>query len=97
MDYKYKKHIFIVLPFSKFIDNNEKHIFARHLSLIVNNKDPVLFIYFRVKDITNLRIVDASVMRNVPSGNTNAACMMIAEKAADMIKYTRNKKSEVGK
>ncbi|XP_062603385.1 alcohol dehydrogenase [acceptor]-like isoform X1 [Saccostrea cucullata] len=39
----------------------------------------------RVKRIKNLRVVDASVMRNVPSGNTNAPTVMIAEKAADMI------------
>ncbi|CAC5363146.1 unnamed protein product [Mytilus coruscus] len=38
------------------------------------------------KGIRNLRIADASVMRHVTSGNTNAPTIMIAEKAADLIR-----------
>jgi len=43
--------------------------------------DPAL----RVRGIGSLRVADASIMPTVPGGNTNAATIMVAEKASDLI------------
>ena len=39
----------------------------------------------RVHGFDGLRVIDASVMPTVVSGNTNAATVMIGEKGADMV------------
>ena len=40
----------------------------------------------RVHGIECLRVVDASIMPTVPSGNTNAPTIMVAERGADLVK-----------
>jgi len=50
------------------------------------DEDAVVDAQLRVIGIENLRVADASVMPEDPSGNTNVPTMMIGEKAADMIR-----------
>jgi choline dehydrogenase len=40
----------------------------------------------KVHGVDGLRIADASIFPTMPSGNTNAPCIMVGEKAADLIR-----------
>ncbi|GBN66525.1 Glucose dehydrogenase [FAD, quinone] [Araneus ventricosus] len=84
----------------RFVDDDDKYFRCMALSIVItlnhqigtakmgNPRDPTTVVdpKLRVKTISHLRVVDASVMPNVPSGNTNVPTMMVAEKGSDIIK-----------
>jgi choline dehydrogenase len=58
-----------------------------------DDPDAVVDAQLRVRGVQNLRVVDASVMPVITSGNTNSPTIMIAERASDMIRAARKARS----
>ncbi|XP_075973275.1 ecdysone oxidase-like [Anticarsia gemmatalis] len=55
-----------------------------------NTTNSVVSSRLKVHGVKNLRVIDASVMPNHVSGNTNGPCVMIGERAAELIKEDYN-------
>ena len=44
----------------------------------------------KVHGLKGIRVADASIFPTIPSGNTNAACIMVGEKVSQIIKESIN-------
>ncbi|WP_266362999.1 GMC family oxidoreductase [Tellurirhabdus rosea] len=60
-----------------------------------NDEMAVVDAKLRVRGLEGLRVIDASIMPTIVSGNTNAAAIMIGEKGADLVMGVRQKAREV--
>ncbi|XP_043482242.1 glucose dehydrogenase [FAD, quinone]-like [Leptopilina heterotoma] len=81
-------------------DSNEYwECYVRHLTLTsyhpagTSRMGSVVDESFRIYNTSNLFVVDASVFPILPSGNINAAVVMLAEKAAQLFQQRKRKKS----
>jgi choline dehydrogenase len=87
------------MPGAKVQSDDEILAYARQTVITVFHQsgtckmgqDPMAVVdeRLRVRGMMGLRVIDASIMPNVVSGNTNAPAMMIGEKGAEMIKADR--------
>jgi choline dehydrogenase len=85
-----------LIPGADILDDAELDAFIRNRVELTQHpvgtcsmgigSDAVVDPQLKVNGIAGLRVADASIMPSVPGGNTNAAAIMIGEKAADLIR-----------
>jgi len=78
-----------LLEFARNSGNTGYHLVGTCRMGAESDANTVISDELRVHGIDRLRVVDASVMPRVPSSNTCASTLMIAEKGADMILQSR--------
>jgi choline dehydrogenase len=69
-----------------FVRRNLQLLYHPSGTCRMGGTDAVLDPELRVRGIEGLRVVDASVFPIIPGGNTNAPTIMVAERAADLVK-----------
>jgi choline dehydrogenase len=74
------------LDFARQYGSTAYHLIGTARMGPATDKTSVVDDQLRVHGLQGLRVVDASIMPSMPSANTYSATMMIAEKAADMIR-----------
>ena len=75
-----------LLGFARSFGTTSYHLVGTCRMGRADDRSAVVDDTLRVHGLQGLRVVDASVMPNIPSANTYAATLMIAEKAADLIR-----------
>ena len=72
---------------NEYLENNLETLYHPVGTCKIGSDDlAVVDGYLQVRGVTALRVIDASVMPEITSGNTNAPTLMIAEKAATMLR-----------
>lgn len=74
------------LDYARRFGNTNYHLVGTCRMGRADDLTAVLDDQLRVHGVTGLRVVDASIMPTMPSANTHAATLMVAEKASDMIR-----------
>lgn len=74
------------LDFARRYGSTSYHLIGTARMGPANDRTTVVDDQLRVHGLQALRVVDASIMPNMPSANTYCSTMMIAEKASDMIR-----------